>query len=147
VPFHRYAIGGFDGGSLVASVEVFDPRRGTWMTDTPMNHARGYSAAAVLGNAVYVIGGWEGNGNIADKVSTLPVWASFPLLASLINAFSLTWGFPPVFSIDLGSSGLCLCDHVYDVFSIFLLQLFNLFAKGLKPLKNLFGSFTWVMQD
>ncbi|GAU17154.1 hypothetical protein TSUD_177840 [Trifolium subterraneum] len=54
----KYALGGFDGDTMVSSVEVFDPRLGKWMTEeTSMNHCRGYFAAAVVKESIYVIGG------------------------------------------------------------------------------------------
>uniref|UniRef100_A0A803N6Z8 Uncharacterized protein n=1 Tax=Chenopodium quinoa TaxID=63459 RepID=A0A803N6Z8_CHEQI len=53
---------------MVASVKVFDPRRGTWMSEASMNHSRGYSAAVVLNDRIYAIGGMGGNENVLDKV-------------------------------------------------------------------------------
>lgn len=56
----RYAIGGFDGERMVSSVEIYDPRRGTWMEGEGMRDLRGYSAVAVVKDTIYVIGGYKG---------------------------------------------------------------------------------------
>lgn len=42
---------------MVPCVEIYDPRLGSWMPGKPMNQPRGYSAAAVIGDSIYVIGG------------------------------------------------------------------------------------------
>ncbi|KAM2566985.1 hypothetical protein TB1_009423 [Malus domestica] len=51
-----YVLGGFDGDSLVRSVESFDPQLG------------GYSAAAVVEDTIYVIGGMKDDETIAETV-------------------------------------------------------------------------------
>lgn len=61
-------MGGFDGNEMVSSVEVFDPRIGSWMNGEPMNQSRGYSAVAVLKDSIYVIGGVEVGADIIDTV-------------------------------------------------------------------------------
>ncbi|KAF8041925.1 hypothetical protein BT93_A0505 [Corymbia citriodora subsp. variegata] len=63
-----YALGGFDGNSMVPSVEVYDPRMDCWMVGEPMNCARGYSAAAVLSESIYVIGGVKADEGIVETV-------------------------------------------------------------------------------
>lgn len=65
----RYALGGFDGTAMIPTVEIFDPRLGYWIMGEPMNCARGYSAAAVLGGLIYVIGGVRADESIANTVS------------------------------------------------------------------------------
>lgn len=62
----RYALGGFDGTTTVSSVEIFDPRLELWMTGEPMNHPRGYSGAALVGETIYVIAGVRGGDNNID---------------------------------------------------------------------------------
>ena len=66
---HRYALGGFDGDKIVPSIEVFDPRLGAWTMGEPMNHCRGYSAAVVVKESIYMIGGVKVGENIVDTVS------------------------------------------------------------------------------
>lgn len=56
----RYAIGGFDGATMVSSVEIYDPRTGTWIAGEPMKDLRGYLATAVVKESIYVIGGYKG---------------------------------------------------------------------------------------
>lgn len=54
---------------MVSSVEIYEPRRGTWIEGEAMKEARGYSAAAVVKDCIYVIGGYEGEGvDILDTV-------------------------------------------------------------------------------
>ncbi|KAK4342679.1 hypothetical protein RND71_038495 [Anisodus tanguticus] len=36
-----YAFGGYDGSTMVPSIEIYGPRIGTWMIGEPMNHSRG----------------------------------------------------------------------------------------------------------
>ncbi|XLS73908.1 hypothetical protein HN51_030773, partial [Arachis hypogaea] len=36
----QHALGGFDGSTMVSTIEVFDPRREAWITGEPMNHPR-----------------------------------------------------------------------------------------------------------
>ena len=55
---------------MVPTVEVFDPRIGSWMTGESMNDPRGYSGAVVLGESIYVIGGLKDNEEILDTVIT-----------------------------------------------------------------------------
>lgn len=57
---------------MVSSVEIFDPRVGSWMTGEPMSEQRGYAAAAVLKGSMYIIGGvvsGECGDNIIETVS------------------------------------------------------------------------------
>lgn len=85
---HRYAIGGFDGGTMVASVEVFDPRRGTWISEAPMNESRGYFAAAGLNGSIYAIGGIGEEGNTLEKVHFLrPLILVFNYLLLLLSVY------------------------------------------------------------
>ncbi|KAL2926638.1 Influenza virus NS1A-binding protein [Bienertia sinuspersici] len=63
-----YAIGGYDGTQMVPTVEVFEPRVGSWMMLEPMKYARGYMGSVTLGNTIYVIGGMQENGEILDTV-------------------------------------------------------------------------------
>lgn len=66
-----YSLGGFDGVTMVPSVEVFDPRLGKWtVEETTMNHPRGYFAAAVVKDSIYVIGGVNGDETIVDTVES-----------------------------------------------------------------------------
>ena len=66
--FCRYAVGGYDGSEMVPSMEVYDPRLGSWIIGEPMNQSRGYSAAAVFKEAIYVIGGVKAGVDVVDIV-------------------------------------------------------------------------------
>ena len=64
-------MGGFDGNTMVPTVEIFDPRLGSWMSGEPMNYLRGYSVSAVVNDTIYVIGGVKDGHNIVDAVSSM----------------------------------------------------------------------------
>lgn len=53
---------------MVPSVEIYDPRMGSWMSGEPINQARGYAAAAVVEGSIYVIGGLRAGEDIVDSV-------------------------------------------------------------------------------
>lgn len=55
---------------MVRSMEIYDPRLGKWMTDEPLNRARGYSATAILNESIYVIGGADTANGTVDNVRT-----------------------------------------------------------------------------
>lgn len=67
----RFVMGGYDGDIFVSTVEVFDPRKGSWMMGDSMNISRGYSPAVVFGDAIYVIGGLKKDDEILDTVCLL----------------------------------------------------------------------------
>lgn len=73
----RYALGGCDGSKMVRSTEIYDPRLGTWMFGEPMKLARGYSAAAVLQDSIYVIGGVKSNEEVVDVVHNILIFSCF----------------------------------------------------------------------
>ena len=54
-----YAVGGYDYYNYHTTVEVYDPATGSWSTDTPMNYGRQSIAVGMVGDCVYVIGGWN----------------------------------------------------------------------------------------
>ncbi|KAK1398145.1 hypothetical protein POM88_008008 [Heracleum sosnowskyi] len=56
---------------MVKSIEIYDPRIGSWTTGEPMSEQRGYAAAAVLKGRLYIIGGvvsGEGGDNIIETI-------------------------------------------------------------------------------
>lgn len=62
-------MGGYDECDMSPSVEIYDPRLGKWMAGKPMKQSRGYSAAAVVKESIYVIGGVKSGGDVVDTVS------------------------------------------------------------------------------
>lgn len=70
-------MGGFDGNTMVPSVEIYDPRLDSWMDGDSMNQSRGYSAAAVVNKSIYVIGGVEDGENVVGTVSCFFAIVSF----------------------------------------------------------------------
>lgn len=67
--FYRYVLGGFDGNMMIPSVEIYDPRRGSWVMGEPMDNPRGFSAAAVVKESIYIFGGLKSGEEINDTVS------------------------------------------------------------------------------
>lgn len=55
-----YACGGSDGSDVLASIERFNFREGTWSSAPSMTTPRLGHAAAVVNNKLYVIGGYDG---------------------------------------------------------------------------------------
>ncbi|XP_049374823.1 uncharacterized protein LOC125839889 [Solanum verrucosum] len=63
-----YALGGSDGSQMMPGVEIYNPRRGTWMIGEPMNYSRGYVTAAALKESIYVIGGAQSDNEVLDTI-------------------------------------------------------------------------------
>jgi len=55
-----YAIGGWDSGFNLQSVECFDPQMEAWETVAPMICRRRGLCAASLNGCIYSVGGWDG---------------------------------------------------------------------------------------
>ncbi|KAK6943206.1 Development/cell death domain [Dillenia turbinata] len=66
--FVRYVLGGYDGSNTVSTVEIYEPRMDSWMAGVPMNHPRGYFAAAVIRDSLYVVGGMKDDTNLLETV-------------------------------------------------------------------------------
>lgn len=56
---------------MVSTVEIFEPRLGSWITGEPLNYSRGYSVAAVVNETIHVIGGVKDGYNIVNVVSNM----------------------------------------------------------------------------
>lgn len=56
---------------MVSSVEIYDSRMDSWMTVDPMKQARGYSAAVVQNESIYVFAGVESGDRMLNTVSYL----------------------------------------------------------------------------
>ncbi|KAM2984074.1 hypothetical protein FF2_009927 [Malus domestica] len=75
-----YATGGYDGNSYLNTVDRFDPRERSWTKIASLHSKRschssvvlsekmGYSAAAVVEDTIYVIGGMKDDETIAETV-------------------------------------------------------------------------------
>ena len=59
---------------MVSSVEIFDPRLGSWMSGEPMKNPRGYFAAGVINESIFVMGGIKIGQNILETVSYILLW-------------------------------------------------------------------------
>jgi len=51
-----YAVGGYDGGSQLSSVERYDVGSDQWTAITPMNRPRSALSLSVVNNSIYAIG-------------------------------------------------------------------------------------------
>jgi N-acetylneuraminic acid mutarotase len=71
-----YLLGGFDGSSIVSTVYTApintDGTLGTWTTGGSLPGNLGYSQAVVIGNRVYLLGGYNGS-SIVSTVYTAPI--------------------------------------------------------------------------
>lgn len=56
-----YSIGGFDGTTLLDTVEVYSPANDRWQSLAPLLAPRRELAAAGLDGKLYAIGGWQGS--------------------------------------------------------------------------------------
>lgn len=56
-----YSIGGFDGTTLLDTVEVYTPGNDRWQSLAPLPAPRRELAAAGLNGKLYAIGGWQGS--------------------------------------------------------------------------------------
>ncbi|PIO69891.1 kelch repeat protein [Teladorsagia circumcincta] len=55
-----YAVGGYDGKTVLRSVERYDPTTGTWSTDiAPMSHGRAGLGVASIKGFLYAVGGYD----------------------------------------------------------------------------------------
>lgn len=96
-----YAIGGQDaGGTVYGKVEVYDPGSDTWdISAPPMSPARRGAAAAVLGNKIYVTGGY----NIGYKSDV-----------SVYDTSAKSWGIAPPLQIQrAGHATAAVGNKVY----------------------------------
>ncbi|KAI3808691.1 hypothetical protein L1987_24649 [Smallanthus sonchifolius] len=63
-----YVLGGYDGKGMVSTIEIYDPRRGSWVFGEPMNHPRGFSATTVAKDSIYIIGGLKSGDEVNGTV-------------------------------------------------------------------------------
>ncbi|KAL5731210.1 hypothetical protein ACHQM5_003961 [Ranunculus cassubicifolius] len=63
-------MGGHDGTCYLPSVEIFEPRKGSWVPGDEMKVPRGHFVAPVIGDAIYAIGGQTEGNYILDWVET-----------------------------------------------------------------------------
>lgn len=60
----------------VPDVAVFDPKTGEWSDATPLPEPRSSFDTALLGDRLYVIGGWELNGEAGDHRFHKTAWSA-----------------------------------------------------------------------
>lgn len=62
-----YAIGGYDGGNFLNTVEMFDPVARMWHRVASMHQVRRYHSVAILDRQLFAVGGYDGS-NVLDTV-------------------------------------------------------------------------------
>jgi N-acetylneuraminic acid mutarotase len=67
-----YLFGGWDGQRYRSEVWQYDPGANSWTPRKPMPTARAFAAAAVVENAVYVVGGANEQGGLATNERYIP---------------------------------------------------------------------------
>ena len=88
-----YAVGGYDGGGVLSSVERYDPALDAWEAVAPMATARSrHAVAVVLDGKLYAVGGSGGGGTLSSVERydpALNAWeAVAPLAAVRANGFA-----------------------------------------------------------
>ncbi|MBA7600454.1 N-acetylneuraminate epimerase [subsurface metagenome] len=66
-----YSVGGYDYHSYFSTVEFYDPVSNSWSKETPIENARQSTAVGLVGNKVYVIGGWNNGALSYNEEGTL----------------------------------------------------------------------------
>jgi hypothetical protein len=64
-----YALGGYDGGGQLSTVESLDTQTGMWRTEAPMLSKRGALSAVLLDGRIFAIGGNDGRRDLATVES------------------------------------------------------------------------------
>ena len=75
-------MGGFDGGSILATVEAYNPRTNSWRSCLPLSQRRTRAVAGVVGGRLVVAGGFaRGVGELASvEAYTSTGWTPLPPL-------------------------------------------------------------------
>ncbi len=98
-----YVTGGYDGSTVIASVEEYDPASDTWMSKAPMPSNGSDHGSAALGNTIYVIGGSRpGEAILSDVLAydiTTDAWTSVASLPNARAAVSATTAGGEVYAI------------------------------------------------
>nr|XP_039264566.1 kelch-like protein 12 [Styela clava] len=63
-----YSFGGYSSGQWMDEVDQLDPETGNWTTNGHMTNARGYVSAVILGEKIYVLGGYTDKHQDFDTV-------------------------------------------------------------------------------
>jgi len=82
-----YAIGGYDDGAVLESVEAYDPQLGSWALVASMSGKRKNHASVVLDGKIYTMGGLGGDDGALDTVEVYdPQADSWRQVASMPQA-------------------------------------------------------------
>jgi N-acetylneuraminic acid mutarotase len=80
-----YVVGGYDGGSSLKTVEMYDTSAGQWRALPDMSVARNGCAAVCIDGHVYVVGGFDGTTAHASVECYDPVaneWRTLPSMSA-----------------------------------------------------------------
>eukprot|EP00922_Rhytidocystis_sp_ex-Travisia-forbesii_P029214 GHVS01042775.1.p1 GENE.GHVS01042775.1~~GHVS01042775.1.p1 ORF type:complete len:510 (+),score=87.92 GHVS01042775.1:226-1755(+) len=97
-----YAIGGFDGTNILASVEAYDPRMKNWMEMCGLGTPRSSAMCCEHGGRIYVLGGTKG-----ERLRTVEAYE--PRMNK--------WEDLSADMIEIRSAGCCCCigGHIYSM--------------------------------
>ncbi|PFH37847.1 kelch repeat and K+ channel tetramerization domain containing protein [Besnoitia besnoiti] len=95
----HFAVGGFDGSDILASVECYDPRMRNWMEVAPLHTPRSSAMCCVQDDRLYVLGGTKG-----ERLRSVEVYEP------RVNK----WEILPSEMIEVRSAGSAACsfDHI-----------------------------------
>lgn len=79
-----YAVGGFNGSLRVRTVDVYDGVRDQWSGVPSMQERRSTLGAAVLGDLLYAVGGFDGSTG-TSRLHYLFIYFSTCMLFSVKN--------------------------------------------------------------
>ena len=116
-----YAIGGISGLSVTATVEEYDPAANTWRFVAPLPETLHHSAAAVVDDVIYVIGGYrtlnfdatsvvyryDSRSDVWSRASSLPSPRGAAAAATIDGRIYLAGGAP-------GGDALTVYDPIAD---------------------------------
>ncbi|KAK3730055.1 hypothetical protein QZH41_009557, partial [Actinostola sp. cb2023] len=83
-----YAVGGYDRGACLDTVEVYNPLTNHWMPAARLNSHRGRFELGVVDNKIYAIGGSDGNNDLNSVECYNPSTDTWSLKASMMHCRS-----------------------------------------------------------
>ena len=82
-----WVMGGSAGGSILGTVEAYNPRTNTWRSCLPLSQGRARAVAGVVGGRLVVAGGWDGVGHLKSVEAYTPTgWTQLPPLPHATTA-------------------------------------------------------------
>jgi N-acetylneuraminic acid mutarotase len=118
-----YVFGGFDGHTILSSVERFDIPNNKWeIVNSNMNMKRYDHASVKVGNKIYIIGGWDENYKKLDSIKIFDISSNtfqqenipnIPIALSNMSAIAI--GKWIVVTGGTNNGYVCIADsYIYD---------------------------------